>query len=108
MGDVVWKYSLDPGRRWGSSASHLKRYKNSSRGARISTPTDKLVQTLMIAYLLSFCEVILAYLSITVVPLFIPVLFDPRGQGLIFNHCTFFHSEPLISVYSALLTYSAS
>mgnify|MGYP003702681749 CR=1 FL=1 len=62
----------------------------------------------MIAYFLSLCEVILTYISITVVLVFIPVLFDPRGQGLLFDLSPFFHSELLISVYSALLTYLAS
>ena len=53
-------------------------------------------------------EVILTYLSITVVPVFIPVLFDPRGQGLLFNHCLFSYLALRIYTYSAHILYSAS
>ncbi|KAL7208099.1 hypothetical protein ACSBR1_029958 [Camellia fascicularis] len=33
-GEVVWKYSSDPGRRQWSSASHLKGHKHSGRGCQ--------------------------------------------------------------------------
>lgn len=105
-GEVVRKYSFDPVRRLWSSASHLKEMNTPVGGARISTPTDKSVSALLVAYISSYTYLFLhAFLWLMILYLY----YSPwaLGSGPPLIHCMYIYSAFILLVGMPIILFGS-